>query len=94
MTALLHHTQAQGGRTFSSGSAIMVSLLRLLGVSAKHLSDEVSTTVSQKADHRVRHLHLHLRVQLPQVLMQRAPFTCHFSEASRLHWAVESIALH
>ena len=35
--------------TFSSGSAIMVSLLRLLGVSAKHLSDEVSTTVSQKA---------------------------------------------
>ena len=38
-----------GGPTFSSGSAIMVSLLRLLGVSAKHLSEDVSTTVSQKA---------------------------------------------
>mmetsp|Transcript_8417 Transcript_8417/g.25292 ORF Transcript_8417/g.25292 Transcript_8417/m.25292 type:complete len:297 (+) Transcript_8417:599-1489(+) len=33
----------------SSGSAIMVSLLRRFGVSEKHLSDEVSTTVSQKA---------------------------------------------
>lgn len=27
----------------------MVSLLRLLGVSAKHRSEDVSTTVSQKA---------------------------------------------
>ena len=27
----------------------MVSLLRLFGVSAKHLSEDVSTTVSQKA---------------------------------------------
>jgi hypothetical protein len=30
------------------GSTIIVSLLRLLGVSAKHLRLEVSTTVSQK----------------------------------------------
>ena len=32
----------------SSGSASMVSLLRWLGVSAKHLRLDVSTTVSQK----------------------------------------------
>ncbi|MPC12705.1 NudC domain-containing protein 2 [Portunus trituberculatus] len=35
-------------RPRSRGSAIMVTLLRLLGVSAKHLREEVSTTVSQK----------------------------------------------
>jgi hypothetical protein len=35
-------------RPRSSGSATMVSLLRLLGVSAKHFSWLVSTTVSQK----------------------------------------------
>mmetsp|Transcript_4690 Transcript_4690/g.11810 ORF Transcript_4690/g.11810 Transcript_4690/m.11810 type:complete len:276 (-) Transcript_4690:1588-2415(-) len=35
-------------RPFSRGSAIIVSLERWFGVSAKHLSDEVSTTVSQK----------------------------------------------
>lgn len=35
-------------RPRSSGSATIVSLLRLLGVSAKHLSWLVSTTVSQK----------------------------------------------
>lgn len=34
-------------KPFSKGSLIMVILLRLLGVSAKHLRDEVSTTVSQ-----------------------------------------------
>lgn len=34
---------------FSSGSAIIVILFFLLGVSAKHLSDDVSTTVSQNA---------------------------------------------
>lgn len=34
---------------FSKGSAIIVSLFRLFGVSAKHLSEDVSTTVSQKA---------------------------------------------
>lgn len=34
-------------RPRSSGSAIIVSLLRLFGVSAKHFSDDVSTTVSQ-----------------------------------------------
>mmetsp|Transcript_1983 Transcript_1983/g.4026 ORF Transcript_1983/g.4026 Transcript_1983/m.4026 type:complete len:292 (-) Transcript_1983:1689-2564(-) len=33
---------------FSRGSAMRVSLFFLLGVSAKHLSDDVSTTVSQK----------------------------------------------
>ena len=33
---------------FSRGSAIMVILFFLLGVSAKHLRLEVSTTVSQK----------------------------------------------
>lgn len=33
---------------FSSGSAIIVILFFLLGVSAKHFNDEVSTTVSQK----------------------------------------------
>mmetsp|Transcript_4272 Transcript_4272/g.8861 ORF Transcript_4272/g.8861 Transcript_4272/m.8861 type:complete len:204 (-) Transcript_4272:237-848(-) len=36
-------------RPSSSGSAIMVSLLRLFGVSAKHLRALVSTTVSQNA---------------------------------------------
>mmetsp|Transcript_37638 Transcript_37638/g.117693 ORF Transcript_37638/g.117693 Transcript_37638/m.117693 type:complete len:232 (-) Transcript_37638:1562-2257(-) len=35
-------------RPLSSGSAIMVSLLCLFGVSAKHLRDEVSMTVSRK----------------------------------------------
>lgn len=34
-------------RPVSRGSATMVSLLRLLGVSAKHCSEEVSTMVSQ-----------------------------------------------
>ena len=34
--------------TVSRGSAIMVTLFRLLGVSAKHLREDVSTTVSQK----------------------------------------------
>ena len=33
---------------FSRGSAIIVILFFLFGVSAKHFSDEVSTTVSQK----------------------------------------------
>mmetsp|Transcript_40337 Transcript_40337/g.95845 ORF Transcript_40337/g.95845 Transcript_40337/m.95845 type:complete len:243 (+) Transcript_40337:982-1710(+) len=33
---------------FSNGSAMRVSLFFLLGVSAKHFSDDVSTTVSQK----------------------------------------------
>lgn len=36
-------------RPFSKGSAIIVILLRLFGVSAKHFNDDVSTTVSQKA---------------------------------------------
>ena len=35
-------------RTLSRGSAIIVILFFLFGVSAKHLSEEVSTTVSQK----------------------------------------------
>uniref|UniRef100_A0A6B0UUZ3 Uncharacterized protein n=1 Tax=Ixodes ricinus TaxID=34613 RepID=A0A6B0UUZ3_IXORI len=35
-------------RPFSSGSAIMVILFFLFGVSAKHLREDVSTTVSQK----------------------------------------------
>lgn len=34
---------------FSKGSAIIVSLFLLLGVSAKHFKEDVSTTVSQKA---------------------------------------------
>jgi hypothetical protein len=36
-------------RPLSNGSAIMVILFFLLGVSAKHLRDDVSTTVSQSA---------------------------------------------
>mmetsp|Transcript_58992 Transcript_58992/g.123212 ORF Transcript_58992/g.123212 Transcript_58992/m.123212 type:complete len:346 (-) Transcript_58992:1482-2519(-) len=36
-------------RPFSRGSAMRVSLLRRLGVSAKHLREDVSTTVSQRA---------------------------------------------
>mmetsp|Transcript_622 Transcript_622/g.2016 ORF Transcript_622/g.2016 Transcript_622/m.2016 type:complete len:398 (-) Transcript_622:1579-2772(-) len=34
-------------KPLSSGSAIIVNLFRLFGVSAKHFSDDVSTTVSQ-----------------------------------------------
>uniref|UniRef100_A0A2M3ZW88 Putative secreted peptide n=1 Tax=Anopheles braziliensis TaxID=58242 RepID=A0A2M3ZW88_9DIPT len=34
---------------FSSGSAIIVILFFLFGVSAKHLSEDVSTTLSQNA---------------------------------------------
>lgn len=35
-------------KPFSRGSAIIVILFRLFGVSAKHFNEDVSTTVSQK----------------------------------------------
>ena len=48
--ARLPRRMAGGGteHTLSSGSATIVILFFLLGVSAKHLSEDVSTTVSQK----------------------------------------------
>ena len=47
--AIQQDSETPGLLTLSSGSASMVSLLRLLGVSAKQRSEDVSTTVSQKA---------------------------------------------